>query len=358
MRLVHIPISFPILLLLWIGTAIPIGAQTITLQQAAGGVTVSGAASPFSTGFGNVNGLGIGTPATGLTMLSVSGGYFYYTPYTMVLSGSNPGHPAIVSAYISANFTNSTSVIQLMSCAYPGPCTSFSNFSNMPTTQATEITVLPTQTAGGNYTAYLGLFVPDFNGTITSSDSATVNFDVFDANHNTTTTVQLKLNNPSVTVQSAVELQLATAASGVTITATGSNPDYTASFGNVNGLGIGPGAGLTIVTGQVSNGSLYATPYTISPAFSGFASTSGTTVTVYGTGFTHSTILKLYDSASSTSGYGLISTSSGSPTTITSSAANGTNITRYLGLFVSNVNGAGSFRGSDSATLTYTITVQ
>lgn len=356
MRLVRIPICFPILLLLWIGTAIPIGAQTITLQQAAGGVTISGAASPFSTGFGNVNGLGIGTPATGLTMLSVSGGYFYYTPYTMVLSGSNPGHPAIVSGYLSANFTNSTSVIQLMSCAYPGPCTSFSSYSNMPTTQATEITVLPTQTAGGNYTAYLGLFVHDFNGAITSSDSATVNFDVFDANHNTTTTVQLKLNNPSVTVQSAVELQLATAAFGVTITATGSSPDYTASFGNVNGLGVLPGTGLSIVTGQVSNGSLYATPYTISPAFSGFNSTSGTNITVYSSGFAHPTILTLYDSGGSGSGYGLISTSSASPTTITNSVSNGTNITRYLGLFVSNSNG--SFTGNDTATLTYTITVQ
>jgi hypothetical protein len=227
----------------------------------------------------------------------------------------------------------------------------------MPTTQATEITVLPTQTAGGNYTAYLGIFVHDFNGAITSPDSATVNFDVFDAIHNTTTTVQLKLNNPNVTVQSAVELQLATAASGVTITATGSSPDYTATFGKVNGLGVGvPGAGLSIVTGQVSNGSLYATPYTISPAYSGFSTTSGTKITVYSSGFAHPAILKLYDSGSSGSGYGPISTNSTSPTTITNSVGNGTSITRYLGLFVSNSNG--SYTGSDTATLTYTITVQ
>jgi hypothetical protein len=32
-------------------------------------------------------------------------------------------------------------------------------------------------------------------------------------------------------------------------------------------------------------------------------------------------------------------------------------VTPYLGLFVSNVNGAGAFNGSDSATLTYTLTV-
>jgi len=243
-----------------------------------------------------------------------------------------------------------------MSCAYPGPCTSFSNYSNLPTTQATEIPVLPTQTSSTNYTAYLGLFVQSFNGTIVGSDSATLNFDVFDATHNHLSTVQLKLNNPSVTVQSAVQLQLATAASGITITPTGASPDYVASFGNVNGLGVLPGTGLSVVTGQVSNGSLYATPYTISPAFSGFSTTSGTKITVYSSGFAHPAVLKLYDSGSSGSGYGLISTSSGSPTTITSSVTNGTSFTRYLGLFVSNSNG--SFTGNDTATLTYTITVQ
>jgi hypothetical protein len=43
--------------------------------------------------------------------------------------------------------------------------------------------------------------------------------------------------------------------------------------------------------------------------------------------------------------------------TITTTAADRGSITRFLGLFVSNANGAGAFTGSDTATLTFTMTV-
>jgi hypothetical protein len=339
---------------------LPAAAQTITLQQAAGGVTFVGLISPFHSGFGTVNGLGIGNPAAGLTKLAVAGGEFYYTPYTINLAGANNGHPAIVHAYISTNFSNPTSVIQLMSCPNPGPCNTFGSYAALPTTQAGEITVLPTKTVSTTYTAYLGLFVGDTNGVaVTANDSATISFDVFDQQHNSTTTVQLKLDLPSVSVQTAVQLQLATAPLGLTINAGGAT-DYTASFGTVNGLGIGPGAGLTVVPGQAPNGIIYSTPYLLKPAFSGFSSANATKITVYvSTDFVHSTVLKLYDSQSQLSGYNAISKVSGAgATTITNAAANGTSITEYLGLFVSNLNGPTSYRGADSATLTYTITVQ
>jgi hypothetical protein len=335
------------------GVASSACAQTITFSQGAGALTFTGAHSPFSTTF-TANGLGI-APATGFTAIAVSGGYFYYTPYTMVLSGASGGKPAKVSAYISSNFANLSSVIQLKSCPYPGPCNSVASYTNIPLTQITEVPVLPQQTANGSYVAYLGLFVADFNGSLTSNDLGTINFDVIDSAHGTTT-VQLKL---TVAVQTAVQMQLGTAPSGQTITfnSATSNPNYSTDFGSVNGLGINPGPNLNVVLGQVANGSLYATPYLIEPAFSGFTSTSLTDISAYvSSNFVHSSILKLYDSGSSNSGYGLISTSVGG-TTLTSSVTNGTNITRYLGLFVSNANGAGSFRGSDSATLTYTITV-
>jgi hypothetical protein len=125
-------------------------------------------------------------------------------------------------------------------------------------------------------------------------------------------------------------------------------------------LGINPAAGLTIVNGQVANGALYTTPYLIKPTFSGFNTTSGTTISTYvSTDFVHSTILKLYDSGSSGSGYGAISKNSGSPTQITNSVTSGSSITRYLGLFVGNNNAPGIVTGSpETATLTYTITVQ
>jgi hypothetical protein len=315
-------------------------------------MTISGSSPSYSGGLGSVNGLGIGSAAP-LTAVAVSGGEFYYTPYYIVVSSANPGHPVEVKAYVSPRFTTSSSAIQLMTCPYPGTCSSYSNYSNMPVTQASETDVYPVSANNGNFAAYLGLFVANSNGTsLTSPDGATVNFDVYvKGSFSVTLTLQL-----SVSPQSAVQMQLATA-TGLTINPTGGSPDYTTNFGNVNGLGIGPGAGLTVVNGQVSNGSLYATPYLIEPVFSGFPSTGGTQITVYSSGFAHSAILKLYDSGSSGTGYGSISTSSSSPTQLTGiTVSSGANITRYLGLFVSNANGTGGF--SDSATLTYTITVQ
>jgi len=337
-------------------------AQTIALATSGAGITFSGPAPAVPTpvyhaGFGTVNGLGIGTP-TGLTKLVVAGGEFYYTPYTIALSGANSGHPGLVQAYISSAFSNPSSVIQLMSCPNPGACNSFASYTVLPNAQASEITVLPQQTANGNYTAYLGLLVKSVNGSITSPDKATVTFDVYDNQHGTVTQTQLTLDTPNTTIQTAVQLQLATAPSGLTMSAGGST-DYAANFGNVNGLGIGPGTGLTVISGQAPGGIIYSTPYLIQPAFSGFASANNTKITVYvSTDFIHPTLLKLYDSQSQLNGYAAISKNSGSPTQITGSASNGTAISEYLGLFVSNVNGPTSFRGADQATLTYTITVQ
>jgi len=342
-----------------------VNAQTGSLTSAVGGFLITGP-SPvlpipvYHAGFGNVNGLGIGNAGAGLTTIAVAGGEFYYTSINFVIAGANPGHPAVVNAYLFSGFANPNSVIQLMSCPSPGPCTSFSNYTALPTSFGTEITIVPTTTSTGTFTGYLGLFVGDVNGTaVTRPDSATIMFDVEDNRHGILNQIKLQLDTPSVTVQTAVQLQLATAPSGLAITATGASPDYQANFGNVNGLGVGPIAGVTVVPGQVAGGSLYTSPYLLEPAFSGFSTVNNAIVTVYvNTNFVHSGVLKLYDSGTSSSGYGPISTTSGAQTQITNSAGNGVNITRYLGLFVSNVNGAGSFSGSDTATLTYTITVQ
>src|SRR5690349_20822854 len=152
--------------------AFPSTAQTVALATSGAGITFSGPnpSTPTATyhaGFGTVNGLGIGTP-TGLQKIAVAGGEFYYTPYTIVLSGANPGHPAEVDAYISSPFSNSGSVIQLMSCPYPGACNTFGSYTALPNTQAGEIVVLPLQTTSTNYTAYLGILVKSFNGSIVS----------------------------------------------------------------------------------------------------------------------------------------------------------------------------------------------
>ena len=355
-------IALAFLVVNFFGFSLPSTAQTAALATSGSGITFIGPlpilpTPTYHAGFGSVNGLGIGNPI-GLQKIAVAGGEFYYTPYNIVVSGANPGHPAEVDAYISSGFANSSSVIQLMSCAYPGPCNTFASYTALANTQAGEIPVLPLQTASASYTAYLGILVKNFNGSIVSPDTATVMFDVEDNRHSIISHTLLNLDTPSTTIQKAVQLQLATAPAGLAISA-GGTTDYAANFGTVNGLGVGPGAGLTVVNGQAPGGVIYSTPYLIEPAFSGFSSFSSTKITVYvSTDFVHPAVLTLYDSQSQLAGYSAISKNSGSPTQITGSASNGTNITEYLGLFVSNVNGAGSFRGADKATLTYTITVQ
>ena len=69
-------------------------------------------------------------------------------------------------------------------------------------------------------------------------------------------------------------------------------------------------------------------------------------------------ILSLKDSATGSIGsFSNISTNCGAATSLTSSAGDRSTVARYLGLFVSNVNGATAFTGLDNAILTYTLTV-
>jgi len=72
--------------------------------------------------------------------------------------------------------------------------------------------------------------------------------------------------------------------------------------------------------------------------------------------FVHSTVLVLKDASVSGSPYSSISISVGSQTSLPT-ASSGVNLTRYLGLFVSNLSGGGAFTGADNATLTYTLSV-
>jgi hypothetical protein len=70
--------------------------------------------------------------------------------------------------------------------------------------------------------------------------------------------------------------------------------------------------------------------------------------------FAHPTILQLDDSSASGGPFTQITNTA---LTITTTGADRSSITRFLGLFVSNTNGAGAFTGSDTATLTFTMTV-
>jgi hypothetical protein len=318
-------------------------------------------AGPYTAGFGNVNGLGVGVPGAGITVLTtgVAGGVLYTTPYNLVISGLTLGRTATVDAYVSVNFAH-PAILILRSCPYGGSCGSAASYTTISLVAGSRTPIISTGVGNGTYTAYLGLFVSATNGAsaFTGTDSASV---IFRATRTggTTRTATLNLTNPIQNVQTAVRLLLATAPSGLTVSP---GADYAMNFGNVNGLGLGtPSAGLTVVSAM--GGVIYSTPYLVQPSFSSFVQTTASVKVYVRTDFVHPGALELRDAAAAGGPYTAISKLSGSPTPITSSASSGSTLTRYLGLFVSATSGAGAFPGSaggsasDNATLTYTLTV-
>jgi len=329
--------------------------QDIALQTASGGVTISGS-GPFTSGFGNVNGLGAGTTPTGLTLVTsgVSGGVLYTTPYNIRISGASTSHPAAVSIYMSTNFGHPSNLI-LKSCYPSSSCTSAASYGAVSTSSASPTPVISAPGLNNStVTASFALFVSNTSGTgfFSGTDTAAVTFLVYDAsNMSLKHTYVLNLTSPATNVQTAVRLTLGTASGGVTISPAS---DYSMSYGNVNGLGIGPSSGLTVVS--ASGGVIYTTPYLLQPSFSSFSTSTATLKAYVSLDFVHPAIVEMRNASSSGGPYAAISKSSGSQTSLTATAASGTAVTRYLGLFVANTNGASAFTGADNARLTYTLT--
>jgi len=309
--------------------------------------------------------LGVGAPTAGLSVITsgVSGGVLYTTPFNNTVSNVN-ADKQILSSYVSTNFSHPSSLI-LEICGPLNGCGSAAGYTAISTNPVTGTDYVPAPGVGnGTYTAYLGLFVSnaDGAGVFTGSDFAVVTFGAFNvSNGHKNQTVALSLNSPNVTVQTALQLLLAPSGGGLTIS---SGSDFSANFGNVNGLGVGTAsAGLTVITSGVSGGVIYSTPYQITPSFSSFSSTTSTVTVQVTTNFAHPNSLNVEDAASCCSAGSFKAIPTGLQTTITGTASSGTAITRYLGLFVSSANGAGVFpgtsgaSGSDSATLTYNLTV-
>jgi len=328
----------------------------VDIVQVAGGVPIAGAggATSFQTSFGTLNGLGIGTPTTGVTAIPLSNGTLYITTIGILPHGGLPaGHNVIVTAYVSTNFVHPSALI-VESCPSTSTCSSSGQFSVMSTNSGAQTSVVPSpgDPKGTTVTVGLAIFVPDNDGgsAFAGTDTATITYTMIDStNGNVLETDPLSLNNPNETLQTAIQLTLGTATGGLTISP---STDYAANYGFVNGLGIGPGAGLT--TTSVSGGTVYVTPYLLNPAFSAFGSTTATIKVILSSNFAHPTVLQLDDSSSSGGPFTQITTT---PLTIITSGADRSSITRFLGLFVSNQNGAGAFTGSDTATLTFTMTV-
>jgi hypothetical protein len=177
--------------------------------------------------------------------------------------------------------------------------------------------------------------------------------DAFAADGSATNTNTVSSNlTLTATAETAVSLTISTNG-GVVID--GGSGAFTVAFGNVNGLGVGSVANGVSVN-VTSNGATYTTPVTVTPAFSGFESTTAT-VKVYqdaGTDTASQDAAREGDLAATAS---TVPSTSGTARTVSATAASATGLTRYVGIFVSNANGGSAVTGSLAPVFIYSVTV-
>lgn len=175
----------------------------------------------------------------------------------------------------------------------------------------------------------------------------------------------------SANVQKAVQLTLSTgttAAAHCAVVNNGGNPDYSMNFGTVDGLGINTGNcnKFSPTTPGVTN-AVYWSDYQLTPVFTGQSVSTNTitaqvTTTFGGVANGTSNLIIVRDSANSStlpaSAASFSNMGSASADTIATNAANGTALTRYIGIAVTPANGASVLTGAQSATVTFTLTVQ
>jgi hypothetical protein len=180
--------------------------------------------------------------------------------------------------------------------------------------------------------------------------------------------------NMSATIQKAVSLTLSTGAtagiSHCTITAAGGSPDYSLDFGTVDALGINAGNcnKFNPATAGV-NDSIYWSDYQLLPVYTSHKVFAGTTVTAQVTtdfAAPHNVFIVRDTSSSNAatvttpSGVGnFTALSTASADTIgASGVVSGTALTRFIGVEVTPANAANVLQGAQTATVTFTLTVQ
>jgi hypothetical protein len=174
----------------------------------------------------------------------------------------------------------------------------------------------------------------------------------------------------SANVQKAVQLTLSTGtvAAAHCAVAAGAGTDYSMNFGTVDGLGINAGNcnKFSPTTPGVTN-AVYWSDYQLTPVFSSQSVSTNTitaqvTTTFGGVANGTSNLILVRDTANSStlpaSAASFSNMGSASADTIATNAANGTALTRYIGIAVTPANGASVLTGAQSATVTFTLTVQ
>jgi hypothetical protein len=163
----------------------------------------------------------------------------------------------------------------------------------------------------------------------------------------------------NVTVQKAIRLTLATG-SQCTVNA-GGGGDYNINFGNVDALAINNAScgNKFAPTTPGSTNAVYYTDYSVTPMFTSQSATNNTLQAYVSSTFSKANLSIVQSSATpgAISDLTAMSSNSGSQTSLATNATSGTALTRYIGVAVAPTNGA-SLSGADSATITYTLTVQ
>lgn len=204
---------------------------------------------------------------------------------------------------------------------------------------------------------YLALLVAAMLITATAAFAGTQN-----TNTNTVSpTLQLSIN-----IQSAIRLTLSTGTAAVThcaVVNNGGNPDYTMNFGTGDALGINAGnCNLFGPTNPGVDSAIYWSDYNLTPVFTGQPTTNNTITAQVTTNFTAADASVVRDSANSATvpANAAAFTAMGVATadTIATNAANHTALTRFIGVAIAPTNGAGTLTGAQSATVTFTLTVQ
>jgi hypothetical protein len=183
-----------------------------------------------------------------------------------------------------------------------------------------------------------------------------------------TNTVAPKMNM-TVNIQKAVSLTLKTGNAAVAhcaVTGAGGGADYNMDFGTVDALGINGGNCNKINPANPGvDNAIYWSDYQITPVFTSHTASSGTTVTAQVTtdfGGSHNVFVVRDALNSSTvpaaatdfTAMGVASADSIGGGSITNGAA----LTRFIGVAVKPDNNATVLQGSQTATVTFTLTVQ
>jgi len=175
----------------------------------------------------------------------------------------------------------------------------------------------------------------------------------------------------SATIQKAVSLTLATGATGgishCTVTPNGGAPDYKMDFGTVDALGINNGnCNKFAPVKPGTTNAIYWTDFQVTPVFTSHQTFGASTVTAYvSTDFAAPNNLAIVDTGvaaavpAGAGSFALMSTAAATPDSIgASGVVSGTALTRFIGVAVKPLNSASTSYASQSATVTFTLTVQ